>query len=78
MDKFLNDNGYEYLADVDNGIYTTDGGSCLGHWYDVEVHVLGTEGNLYRTEVIRVYKNDGYIMNGCKTGELNNECEWSF
>lgn len=78
LNLFLKNNGYEYVSDVDSGIYTTDGGSCLGHWFDIEVHVLGTAGNMSRNEVVRVYKDDGYIMDGCKTGELNPDWEWSF
>ncbi len=78
MDEFLKKNGYEFVSELNSGIYTTDGGSCLGHWYEIEVHVLGTAGNMSRNEVVTVYCNDGYIMDGNRTGELNLNYEWSF
>lgn len=62
---------------VDSGCELTDGGSCIGHWYDYDYKVAGTAGNMEKKRTLTFGINDGYVMDGNRTGPLREDPEWS-
>jgi len=62
----------------ESGCILSDGGSCTGHWYEYIYQVKGTAGNLIKYKYVKFYSDNGYVMYGNRTGELNPNPVWDY